>query len=73
MELSAELHVPVALPQGHKAPGTHWVGDWVGTRAGLDVAEKIKILHCRESNPGFLVHRPTLCLLSYPDSRIFIY
>jgi hypothetical protein len=29
--------------QGERAPGTHWIGDWVGPRAGLDaVAEKKK-------------------------------
>jgi hypothetical protein len=26
-----------------RAPGTHWIGDWVGPRAGLDV-EKRKFL-----------------------------
>jgi hypothetical protein len=25
-------------------PGTHWIGGWVGPRAGLDVVEKRKIL-----------------------------
>jgi hypothetical protein len=25
------------------APGTHWIGDWVGTRAVLDAAVKRKI------------------------------
>jgi hypothetical protein len=26
-----------------KAPGTHWIGGWVGPRASLDVAVKRKI------------------------------
>jgi hypothetical protein len=26
---------------GEIAPGTHWVGDWVDLRAGLDNLEKI--------------------------------
>jgi hypothetical protein len=26
-----------------RAPDTHWIGGWVGSRAGLDVAVKIKI------------------------------
>jgi hypothetical protein len=34
-----------------KAAGTHCIGAWVGPRAGLDVVEKRKILHCWESNP----------------------
>jgi hypothetical protein len=25
-----------------RAPGTHWIGDWVGPRAGLDVVVKKK-------------------------------
>jgi hypothetical protein len=29
---------------GERAPGTHWIGGWVGPRAGLDDIEKIKFL-----------------------------
>jgi hypothetical protein len=25
---------------GERAPGTHWIGAWVGPRAGLDNMEK---------------------------------
>jgi hypothetical protein len=33
------------------APGTHWIGGWVGTRAGLDTEVNRKILSpCRDSN-----------------------
>jgi hypothetical protein len=39
-----------------RAPGTHWIGGWVGPRAGLDDVEKRKFL----SLPG-LELRP-LCL-----------
>jgi hypothetical protein len=39
-------------PLGDRAPGTHWVGGWVGPGVGLDCVEKRKILRCRESNPG---------------------
>jgi hypothetical protein len=31
-----QLHALVALPPGERATGTHWVGDWVSPRAGLD-------------------------------------
>jgi hypothetical protein len=35
-----------------RAPGTHWIGAWVGPTAGLDFVEKRKMLHCREPNWG---------------------
>jgi hypothetical protein len=45
-----------ALPPG-KDPGTHWIGCWVGPRAGLDTDARGKILFlCWRSIPG----RPSL-------------
>jgi len=38
MEVSGQLHAPAALPQ--RAPGSHWIGGWVGSRAGLDTVNK---------------------------------
>jgi hypothetical protein len=29
---------------GERGPGTHWIGSWVGLRAGLDDVEKRKFL-----------------------------
>jgi hypothetical protein len=52
MEVNPQLHAPAALPPGEKAPGTHWIGDWVSPRGGLVVVEKRKLLQCRESNTG---------------------
>jgi len=49
MEVNGQLHL-----QG-KAPGTHWIGDRVGPRAGLDAVAKRKKSHnctCEELNPG---------------------
>ncbi|KDR20851.1 hypothetical protein L798_04655 [Zootermopsis nevadensis] len=41
-----------ALPPG-KEPGTHWIGGWVGPRAGLDAEAGGKILCPRRgSNPS---------------------
>jgi hypothetical protein len=42
--VSGQLHTPAALPPGETAHGTHWIGGWVGPRAGLDDVEKKKFL-----------------------------
>jgi hypothetical protein len=44
MEVSGHLHPPAALLQRKEAPGTHWIGGWVGPRAGLDDVEKGKFI-----------------------------
>jgi hypothetical protein len=57
---------------GERTPGTHWIGGWVGPRAGLDAEARRKILClCQGSNPGRLVRSQTLYWLSYPGSRLF--
>jgi hypothetical protein len=48
---------------GLREPGTHWIGDWMGPRAGLDAVAKRKKSHhcsCRELNSG----RPTRSLVT---------
>jgi hypothetical protein len=51
------------------APNTHWIGSWVGPRAGLDDVEKIKIsFPCQESNFGLPARNQLLYQLSYPGS-----
>jgi hypothetical protein len=40
------------------APGTHWIGGWVGPRVGLD-AMKRQIFDCQEANPGRPARRYT--------------
>jgi hypothetical protein len=42
-----------------RAPGTHWIGGWVGTRAVLDAVVRRKI-HSprRESNPRTPIVQP---------------
>jgi hypothetical protein len=38
---------------GERAPGIHFIGGWMGSKAGLDAMEKRKIsCFCRESNRG---------------------
>jgi hypothetical protein len=52
MEVSGQLHAPATLPPGERAPGTYWLGGWVGPRAVLDTVVKRKIPSPRrESNP----------------------
>jgi hypothetical protein len=31
---------PGLFTSGERAPGTHWIGSWVGPRAGLEDVEK---------------------------------
>jgi len=33
MEVSGQLHAPVALPSVKGPPSTHWLGSWVGPKA----------------------------------------
>jgi hypothetical protein len=41
------------IPWGGRTPRTHWIGGWVGPRAGLDAVAKRKIRDpCRESKPN---------------------
>jgi hypothetical protein len=50
--VNGQCHASAALYHRGRAPDTHWIGDWVGLRAGLDteVTGKIRCL-CRGSNP----------------------
>jgi len=41
MDVGGQLHAPAALPP-ERAPGTHWVGGWMGSRAVLDAVVKRK-------------------------------
>jgi hypothetical protein len=52
MGVSGQHHAPAALYPRGKDPGTHWIGGWMGPRAGLDAGARRKILcPCRGSNP----------------------
>jgi hypothetical protein len=44
MEISGQLHALAALHHEKEAFGTHWIGDWVGHRDGLDDVQKRKFL-----------------------------
>jgi hypothetical protein len=51
MEVSGQRHASAALTWGEIAPGTHWIGSWVGPRAGLDDVEIRKVLLLQEIEP----------------------
>jgi hypothetical protein len=51
-EVSGQLHVPGRFTPTEIAPGTYWIGGWVGPRVVLDAVVKRKIPSPRrESNP----------------------
>jgi len=43
MESSDQLYALAVLLPREKAPGTHWIGGWVGHGADLDAVVKTKI------------------------------
>jgi hypothetical protein len=57
MGVSGQRQAPAALYRRGKDPGAHWIGGWVGPRAGLDTEARGKVLF---SPPGiettFMVH-----------------
>jgi hypothetical protein len=60
---------PYRLTPGERARGTHWIGGWVGTRAGMDAVEKRKFLTLPglELRPlGHPLHSQSLYRLRYP-------
>jgi hypothetical protein len=59
MEVSGQFHAPAALLPKEGAPGTHWIGGWVGSRAVLDAVVKRKIRSPRrESTPSTRIIQP---------------
>lgn len=55
MEVTGQLHTPPVSRPGSLIPeeiasDTHWTGDGVGLRTGLDVVEKEKLWSCWISN-----------------------
>jgi hypothetical protein len=70
MEVSGQLHAPAGLLSRETTSGTHWIGGWVGPRAGLEVMEKRKT-SCpyREPNPDSSAIHPvayTNCAITGP-------
>jgi hypothetical protein len=44
MVVSGQLHAPVHFAPGDRIPGVHWIDDWMGLRADVDVGEKSVLL-----------------------------
>jgi hypothetical protein len=56
---------PGRFTSGEKDQGAHWMGGWVGPRAGLDNMERTKFL---TPPPGWTARSQTLYWLRYPGS-----
>jgi hypothetical protein len=68
-----DAYIHIFLTPGGRAPGTHWVRDWVGPRACLDDVEKRKFLNSPglELRPlGHPARSQSLYRLRYPGSLI---
>jgi hypothetical protein len=63
---------PASLYPQKRAPDTHWIGSWVGPRAGLDAESKRRILSPRqESNPDHPIILPVAsCYTDWSILRI---
>jgi hypothetical protein len=58
---------PSRFTVGETAPGTYWIGGWLGPRDSPNSVGKRRISYpCRQSNPGRPVRSPSLYRLSYP-------
>jgi hypothetical protein len=63
---------PSRFIPGERAPGTHWLGGWMGPRTGLDTEENY-LLPLPGTKPRFFsrpVLSPSLYRLTYPGSCI---
>jgi hypothetical protein len=61
MGVSGQRHAPAALYPRGKNPRYHWIGGWVGLRAGLGAGARRKILYpCRGSNLDHPIVQPVV-------------
>jgi len=56
MEVIGQLHAPADLPPRERAPGNHWIGDWMDPRTGLNAVVRKKKIHTPSGNPTPVVH-----------------
>jgi hypothetical protein len=71
MEVIGQFNVPARFPPGEIAPSTHWVGDWVGPRSGLDAVQNRKIVASAGNQaPGHLApNSSTYRQIHKPNAR----
>jgi hypothetical protein len=70
MEVVGQLHALAALPPGERA-SSHWIGGWVGLRAGVEVWRREKSLAAYGNRtPAVQPVAPSLYRLSYPGSHL---
>jgi hypothetical protein len=62
--------MPGCPPTGERAPGTHYIRGWFGSRAEQDAVDTKRISYsCCKSNSGRPASSQSLYQLSYPDSQ----
>jgi hypothetical protein len=72
MELRASFLAPSSFNTWERTRSTHWIGRWVGPRAGMKVVEERKIsCLCRESHPGRQARSLSLYRLIYPIQKLY--
>jgi hypothetical protein len=70
MGVSGQLHAPAALYPRERAPGTHWMGGWVGLEPSwMQWLEEKYSAPIGDLNPDCSDHSQTLYCLSYRSSN----
>jgi len=65
--MSIQLHAPTVGTPREQAPGTHWIGGWVGPRGSLDIVTE------KNSLPLLGIEHQTSGQQSYPSSQCMTY
>ena len=71
MGVNSQLHAPATVAPG-KRRGTHFIGAWVGTKAGLDGCTKSLPTVIRFPDPPSVASHYTDCAIPTPMTIIVI-
>jgi hypothetical protein len=66
MYISGELHAQAAFVPGEWAPGTHCIGDWMGSTSGRTVGRNEKSF----ASAGNQLQIPSVTAITYTEYRI---